>query len=71
MDPSCVPTLQLIPSDGTILCTGHYEAVIAPAVIDSYTNPKPEDYPLGGACAWERVAAMAETRVPLPGGDHA
>ena len=45
-DPSCVPALQhmvtcLIPSDGTTLYTGHYEAAPAPHVLPADTTPKP------------------------------
>ena len=52
-DPSRVPALQhmvtcLIPSDGTTLYTGHYEAAAAPHVIPANTNPKPEGCPLAG-----------------------
>ena len=52
-DPSRVPALQhmvtcLIPSDGTTLYTGHYEAAPAPHVIPADTTPKPEDCPLVG-----------------------
>ena len=52
-DPSRVPALQhtvtcLIPSDGTTLYTGHYEAAPAPHAIPADTTPKPEDCPLVG-----------------------
>ena len=52
-DPSRVPALQhmvtcLIPSNGTTLHTGHYEATPAPHVIPADTTPKPEDCPLVG-----------------------
>ena len=52
-DPSRVPALQhlvtcLIPSDGTTLYNGHYEAAAATHVIPADTTPKPEDCSLAG-----------------------
>ena len=38
----------LIPSDGTTLYTGHYEAAAAPHVIPTDTTHKPKDCPLAG-----------------------
>ena len=67
-DPSHVPALQrvvtcLIPSDGTTLYTGHYEAAPAPHVIPADTTPKPEDCPLVGH-------AHASEWLPWPRSEH-
>ena len=67
-DPRRVPALQhmvtcLIPSDGTMLDTGHYEAAAAPHVIAAGTTPKPEDCPLAGH-------AHEREWVPWPRSEH-
>ena len=67
-DPSRVPALQhmvtcLIPSDGTTLYTGHYEAAPAPHVSPADTTPKPEDCPLVGH-------AHESEWLPLPRSEH-
>ena len=61
VDPCLVPALQhmvtcLIPSHWIALYTGHYEATALPHVIEPDTTPRP-------------VVAVAETGVPLFGGD--
>ena len=67
-DPSRVPALQhmvtcLIPSEGTTLYTGHYEAAPARHVIPADTTPKPEDCPLVGH-------AHESEWVPWPRSEH-
>ena len=53
----------LIPSDGTTLYTGHYEAARAPHVIPADTTSKPEDCPLAGH-------AHESEWLPWPRSDH-
>ena len=52
-----------IPSDGTTLYTGHYEAAPAPHVIPANTNPKPKHCPLAGH-------AQESEWLPWPRSEH-